>query len=170
METKTAVVLLCEAAITISAIPPLSPQPPAFFDHNPIHVPALFTLPFPDDIYCIKWQTMSARYFGPSHLLYFDILCHRSKLHRFQIILKPDLSAASFHIISISEVTLHWHDFEVVSFDDDSICKDTLVTWWINDCLDQHQSGVYTGLTSARLSNVISQRDPAAKLPLPNIG
>ena len=61
MGTKTAVIVLCEDAVLIWAIPPLSPQPPDFFDHNPPHVPPLFSIPFPDGIELrpelIQWNT-----------------------------------------------------------------------------------------------------------------
>jgi hypothetical protein len=33
-----AVIVLCEEAVLIYAIPPLSPQPPYFFDHNPTYL------------------------------------------------------------------------------------------------------------------------------------
>ena len=46
MATKTAIITLCEEAIFIWAIKPLSPQLPDFF--NPTHVPLLLTLPYPD--------------------------------------------------------------------------------------------------------------------------
>ena len=42
------------------------------------------------------------------------MLCRDSKLHRFKLIVEPDLSDASLHVIIISELILH--DFVYVSF------------------------------------------------------
>ena len=178
MATKTVVILLREEAILIWAIPPLSPRLPNFFDHNPTHIPPLFKIPFPDgiDLYSerIQWNTMSSWYFGSSQPLYFDILCQDSKLHRFQILLEPDLSTASLLLINTSECTPY--DFNSVTFQDHRICEDTLVSCWIyssyNDRWDQYQCGVYTGSTSARFSSFISHDGPAlaAKMLLPNNG
>ena len=174
MATRNVVIVLCEEAVLIWAIPPLSPRPPNFFDHNPTHVPSpLFTIPFPDGtgLYPphIRWNMISSWYFGSSHPIYFDTLCAGSKLNRFQIILEPDLSTAYLHVINTSELTPH--DFDYVSFQDYRICEDTLVSCWAYyDEARQYHSGVYTGLTSARFSDVISHGGPAAKMSLPDIG
>ena len=177
MATKTAVIVLCDDAVLIWAIPPLSPQPLDFFDHHPTHLPPpLFTITFPNGISLhhesphaerIGWKTISSWYFGSSHdPLYFDMLCLDSKLHRFQIILKPDLSSASLHVIH-TELTPH--DFNCVSFQDYRICEDTLVSCWFYED-DHHDCGVYTGLTSARFADIISHGGPAAKMLLPDMG
>ena len=176
MATKTAVIVLCGEAVLIWAIPPLSPQPPDFSDHNPTHVPSpLFTIPFPDGIGLypphIRWKMISSWYFGSSHPIYFDTLCPGSKLNRFQIVLKPDLSTPSLHVINTSELTPH--DFDYVFFQDYRICEDTLVSCWsYHNERDPSRSqyGVYTGLTSARFADVISHGGPAAKMLFPDIG
>ena len=173
MGTKTAVIVLCEDAVFIWAIPPLSPQPPDFFDHNPPHVPPLFSIPFPDGIELrpelIRWNTISSWYFGSSQPLYFDALCLDSKLYRFQIFLKPDLSAASLHVINASELTLH--DFNYVIFQDYRICEDTLVSCWIYNDLrpNEYQCGVYTGSMFPCFANCISHGGPATKMLLPDL-
>ena len=167
MATKTAVIILCEEAVLIWAIPPLLPQPPDSFDRNSIQMlPPLFTIPFPEISHLpprIYWKTISSWYFGSSQPLYFDMLCQDSKLHRFQIMLKPDLSAASLHVINISEQTLH--DFNHVFFNDYRICEDTLVSSWFYNNLDNW--GVYSGSTSARFANAIPEGHPAAKMLFP---
>ena len=99
------------------------------------------------------------------------MLCRDSKLHRFKLIVKPDLSDASLHVIHTSELTPH--NFDHVSFESYRIFEDTLVSCWIDDCPDDpdpYQCGIYTGLTSARFANVISQGGPAAKMLLPVMG
>ena len=161
MATKTTVIIITEA-VFIWAIPPLLPQP---FDHNPTHIPLpLFKIPFPD-IYLhptrIRWKAISSWYCHPSKPLYFDILCLDSKLHRFQILLDPDLSTASLLVIKISEHTPY--DFHYLFSDDYRVCEDTLVSSWLYDYRLEpiiHQYGVYTGSTSTR-------SDPAAKMLLP---
>ena len=171
MATKTAVIFLLEEAILICAIPPLShQQPPDFFDDNPTVIPPLFTIPFPDGIELhsklIRWNPISSWYFGSSQPLYFDALCQDSRLHRFQIILEPDLNAVSLIVINTSELAPH--DFDDVIFDDYLICEDTLVSLWSYAGQDQLGCGVYTGLTSTRFANLISHGGPAAKVLLPD--
>ena len=176
MSTKTAVIVLCIEAVLIYAIPPLSPQPINFYDDNPTHVPPLFKIPFPNDTVLpsdfIKWKTISSWYFGSSQPLYFDMLCRDSKLHRFKIILEPDLSTASLHVIKTSELTPL--NFDNVFLQDYKICEDTLVSCWFVDarCFNtgskfRWQWGVYTGSMSTRFSNVTSNGSLAAKMLLP---
>ena len=86
---------------------------------------------------------------------------------RFKLIIKPDFSDASLHVINSSE--LDFHNFYYVSFQSYRICEDTLVSFWI-DIDDQYRCGVYTGLTSARFANIISDGGFAARMLLPDIG
>ena len=106
----------------------------------------------------IQWNTISSWYFGSSQPLYFDTLCQGSKLHIFQIILNPDLSTASLHAISTSELTTQ--DFNYVTFQDYTICEDSLVSCWFKFDSGQNQYqlkyGVYTGLMSSRFANVLT--------------
>jgi hypothetical protein len=172
MATNTAVIVLCDEAVLIWTIPPLSPQPPDFFDHNPTHMPPpLFTIPFPDIFHHparMRWNTISSWYFGSSHPLYFSMLCQDSKLYRFQINLKPDLGAASLHLINTAELIPH--DFYNVFFQDHRICEDTLVSCWIygDRRQDQSQCGVYMGITSPPFANGISHGGPAAMMLFPD--
>ena len=182
MATKTAVIVLCDEAVLIFAIPPLSPQPPDFNDRNSTHIPPLFTIPYPDGVifhsfYYInsRCRTISSWYFGSSQPLYFDMICQDSKLRRFEIMLKPDLSTASLHLVNTSELTRL--DFRILFYGDYMICEDTLVSCWYFDGLSNtkapsgnEQWGVYTGSTSARFSNVTSNGGPASKMLLPDIG
>ena len=171
MATKTAVIVLCEEVVLIWAIPPLLPQLPEFLDPNPTHLPPpLFMIPFPDiSHHNLRkgWITISSWYFGSSHPLYFGILCEDSKLHRFQILLQPDLSSASLHVINISEQIPH--DLNYVFFGDYSICEDTLVSSFHSDHF-QYQCGVYMGLMSPSFANGISHGGSAAKISLPEVG
>ena len=113
---------------------------------------------------------MSSWYFGSSQPLYFDMICQDSKIYRFQIVLKADLSAASLKLINTSE--LNPYDFDDIFFHDYRICEDTLVSCWFHndDDSDQYQCGVYTGLTRTRF--VVTSRDGrrhAATMLIPGI-
>jgi hypothetical protein len=168
MATKTAIIVLCGEGILVWAIPPLSPQPLDFFDHNPTHIPPLLRIPLPDGISpeLISWQMISSWYFGSSQPLYFDILCLGSKLHRFKINVKPDLYDTSLHVINISDPLLVHEDN--VYFQSYRICEDTLFVLWQGHA--PRQCGVCTGLTSSRFANIISRGGPEFKLLLPGTG
>ena len=177
MATKTAVIVLRKKSVLIWGIPPLSPRPPDFSDYDATNMPMapLFTIPFPNSIGLnserIQWKTISSWYSGSSQPLYFDALC-QGKLHRFQIMLKPDLTTASIRVINTSEPTPH--NFDYVFFQDYRICEDALVSCWISNSYHLNfwtrSCGVYTGLTSTRFANVISRGGPTAKMLLPDIG
>ena len=102
MPTKTVVIVLCDEAVLIWAIPPIA-STARFFRHHPTHMPPppLFTIQFPAISYHharIYWNTISTWYFGSSHPLYFDMLSQDSKPQKFQIMLKPNLS--TLHVIN----------------------------------------------------------------------
>ena len=109
------------------------------------------------------------------HNLYFDLSCLDSKRHRFKIILKPDLSTASLHVVNTPELTPH--NFSFVYLEEYRICEDTLVSCWSVDShyfntpsRSRFQWGVYTGSTSAaRSPNISLNGGPALKMLLPDI-
>ena len=173
MATKTAVIVLYEKEVLIWAIPPLSPQPLDFFDHHPTHIPPLFIIPIPVDIEVhpdttIQWNTISRWYFGSSQPLYCDLLC-RYTIHRFQIMIEPDLSTASLYVINTPEITRQ--DFTDVFLPEYMICGDALVSdFTISNYIPdthqfQYQPRLYTGLTTA--NGIISHGGPAANMLLP---
>ena len=109
-------------------------------------------------------KMVSSWYSDSSHPFYFDMLCHDSKRHRFQINLKPDLSSASLHHINTSKrFPLHHGS---TFFHGYRICEDTLVSWHRN----ADYPLLYTGLISDTFSNVISHSGPASRIFLPDIG
>ena len=91
------------------------------------------------------------------------MICQDSKIYRFQIVLKADLSAASLKLINTSE--LNPYDFDDIFFHDYRICEDTLVSCWTLD--SKPGCGVYMSLPFA---NGISHGGPAAKMLLSGIG
>ena len=176
MATKTAVIVFHEKEILIWAIPPLSPQPPDFFDHHPTHIPPLFIIPLQVDIELdpdlTQWNTISSWYFGSSQPLYCDLLCQDSTIRRIQIMIEPDLSAASLYVINIPEITRH--DFTSVYLSKYMICEDTLVSHFSISNYDpdthqylSYQPCLYTGLTTA--NDIISHGGPAANMLLPDL-
>ena len=106
-------------------------------------------------------MTVSSWYLG-SESVYFDIFYTDSKLQRFKIVIKPDLSDASLHLINMSEI---------ISYDlmkslkahrvceEYRICEDALVLFWNNYNNYNKTSGTYAGLTSAPFTNVVTRRD-----------
>ena len=175
MATKIAIIVLYEKDILIWAIPPLSPQPLDFFDHHPTLIPPLLIIPFPVDIKVrpntTQWNTISCWYFGSSQPLYCDLLC-RDTIHRFQIMIEPDLSTASLYVIN-TPTTRPSHNFTHVYLPEYMICEDTLVSYFsISDYNRdtrqyQYQPCLYTGLTTA--NGIISPGGPAANMLLPEI-
>ena len=170
---KTAVIVLCEEAVLIWAIPPLLPQPPDFFDDNPTHIPPLFTIPFPSPdgivlhhkLELFRWKTTSSWYFGSSQPLYFDMLCHDSMLYTFKLIVKPDLSDASLRVINTSGPT-PYNVFDRC-FESYRICEDNLVSWWIDCYLDGNRCLVCTGLLSAAARfAIVSRGGPISRMLL----
>jgi hypothetical protein len=142
--------MFSEEGIFVWAIPPLLPHSSDhFLYNNPTHLPPLFKIPFPDDFVCFDicdWNTISSWYFGSRESIYFDIVYSDSKLDRFELIVKPDLSDASLHVINSSEFTPY--DFDDTTFQNSyRICEDTLVSVWNSE--SGSKCGVYTGLTSA---------------------
>ena len=100
---------------------------------------------------------VSSWYFGSWDSVYFGILYSDSKLQRFKIIVKPDLSDASLHFINMSEIVSDgFIDTSSESYtycDGFRICEDALVyfsnyrkTW-----------RAYTGLISAPFTDVVTR-------------
>jgi len=151
MATKTAIIVLSKEGILIWAIPPLSPQPLDFLDHNATHIPSLLRIACPDVVLrhpgFMSWNTISYWYFGSSQPLYFDILLD-STLHRFKIIVKPDLYDTALHFINTSEVPRHMKTL-TADLSKYKICEGTLVACWHSN--DPRLPGIY-----ARFANVIS--------------
>ena len=157
------------------AIPPLSPQPPDFFDYNSARIlPPLFTITYPNGLALhnahVERKMVSSWYSDSSNpFFYFDMLCRDSKRHRFQIKLKPDLSSASLHDIYASYSKYYPLHNGSTFFQGYRICEDTLVSWHLIGHYDRY---LYTGLISATstFSNVISHSGPASHILLPDIG
>jgi hypothetical protein len=143
--------MFSEEGIFVWAIPPLLPHSSDYFlNDNPAHLPPLFRIPFPDDFVCldnVDWMTLSSWYSGYRESIYFGIAHSNSKFDRFKLVVKPDLSDASLHVINFSELPLY--NFQNRSFQNSyRICEDTFVSFW-RSYSNIHKCGVYTGLTSA---------------------
>jgi len=132
------VIVLCEEKALIWAIPHLLPQPPDFqrpspFDGDTTLIAPLFTIPYPDDIdlRLVRWKTMSSWYLGSSNPLHLDALHRDCALHRFQLILNPNLTSASLRLKNSS--ILSPEDYPNVTQCDYTICENSAISVWFDD-------------------------------------
>ena len=160
--TKTAIIVFCKEGILIWDIPPLSPHPSYFSSHTLERIAPLFKISFPDGIVrhtpILRFITVSSWYFGSLDSLYFDILYADSKLQRFKIIVKPDLSDTSIQVINSSIIiskALKKAFERLTTCDTYSICEDALV--YFCNYPRKGQWLTYAGLTSAPFTNVVTQ-------------
>jgi hypothetical protein len=111
-------------------------------------------------------MTASSWYLGSWDSVYFDILYTKSRLQRFKLIIEPDLSDASLHVINVSEII---SDDFTTSLEWDicngyRVCEDALVYFW-NIFPDYYTRNklyigkVYTRLISAPFTNVVGHCD-----------
>ena len=104
-------------------------------------------------------MTVTSWYFGSWDSVYFDVLYLDSDLQRFKLIIKPDLSDASLHLINIP-VTIPDDLTDSLAIynltEGYSICDDTLVYFWDN----RKMWGIYyAGLMSAPFTDVVARWD-----------
>ena len=97
-------------------------------------------------------------YFRSWESFYFDMLYKGSKLQRFKITIKPDLSDASLHVINMPEIipvgllgSLLYR-----SCTEYRICEDALVCFSTRIDRKGSRWGAYVGLTSAPFTNVVT--------------
>ena len=156
-------------------MPQPSDLPDHFLDINPTLIAPLFEIPFPDGIVrhtreILDWMTVSSWYFG-SESVYFDILYTDSKIRRFKIIIKPDLSDASFHVINMSKIISDDlnKSLGACRHYDGRICEDALVYFWNNRFGTEV---LYTGLilTSAPFTNIVTRWDERINSLCPTSG
>ena len=156
--TKTIIIIFCKEEMLIWAIPPLTPQPSDLpEDNNPTHIPPLFKIPFPDGIIrshkMFQWMLPSSRYFDCWESIHLGILFSDSKLQRFKIAIKPDLSDASLHFINKSEIVSSDLKRSGILHERYMICDNALVYFWNNE---KSNWGAYAGLTSPP-TNVVTR-------------
>jgi hypothetical protein len=165
------VIILHEEEISIWAIPPLSPQPPDFFNHNFPYIPPLFIIPIPEQHnnsntgrhWCRSWiYSMEYDLFLVFWLFTTSLLRHVQVTSKFH---NPNhaqtLSTAPLHVITwiTYEPFVIPHKLYCLFFRDYWICEDKLVYSWIYEDprRNRYQCGVYMGLvTSSRFANGIS--------------
>jgi hypothetical protein len=108
------------------------------------------------------------------------MLCQDSKLHRFQIMIKPDLSSASLYFRDTPTMTLEDFEYVYARVHDYKMCDDSLFScdtfpfgWYRDSALrfdapGQLQCGMYTGSAFTRF--LVSHRGPSANIILPEVG
>jgi len=146
------IIILCDEGMLVRAILPLvllvlshSHDHWHFHDDNPTHLSPLFRILFLNDFVYLEirdWKTISSSswYLASRESIYFDILRLDSKLDRFKLIVKPDLS----------DLLLLQYIF--------SKRQDTLVSFW--SCYNHKcESKLNTGLKSAHIPGEVYVRD-----------
>ena len=117
-------------------------------------------------------MTATSWYFESSESIYFDIIYADSRLQRFKIIIKPDLSDASLHVINSIPIIISNDLMESFmrywTHQGYRICEDYLVCIW--DDHDDTTWGAYAGLTSAPSTKVIAQMDGCVESLCPTSG
>ena len=157
--------LVSKEGILIWAIPPLSPQQSDFrhfLDNNSTHTPPVLKIPFPDGVIrhvpIFRWMAVSSWYFASWDSIYFEILYVDAIVQRFKLIVQPDLSDASLHVMNMTEtisddlmksLKMGW------SCEGYRVCEDSLVYFWDN--LNRKTWGAYAGSTSAPFNNFFTR-------------
>ena len=106
-------------------------------------------------------MTVSSWYFGSRESFYFDTLYTgtRRSFQRFKIIIKPDLSDSTLHVMNMSEIFLEDLLESLKAYRacaDYRICDDALVYYW-ETRNHRDRWGAYTGLTSAPYTNIVTR-------------
>ena len=125
------------------------------------HLP--LKIPFPDgsaphDYAIFEWMTVTPWHLASLESFHFDVLYTNSKLQRFKIIIKPDFSDSSIHVINKPEVISDKNFLSQLELDEDCpghyrICDGAHVYFWNN----YKRWNTFTGMTSAPFTNIVSQ-------------
>ena len=116
-------------------------------------------------------MTLSSWYFG-SEPIYFNIFytdSKESKLQRLKIVIKPDLSDASLHVVNVSEIVSDdlikvLRDYKFgLKF---RICENALVYFWNYP----EAWEAYVGLTTAPFTNALTRWDGRVRSLCPTSG
>ena len=103
----------------------------------------------------MRFITLSSWYFASLESLYFDLYAD-SKLQRFKIVVKTDLSDTSLQVINRSIIVSNALKKTLESYngcDTYMICEDALVYF----CNHDKTWVAYAGLTSAPFTNIVTQ-------------
>ena len=138
----------------------MSPQPSNSNDVLPLKIP------FPDgsashNLKVFQWMTVTPWYLATLESFYFDVIYRNSKLQRFKIIIKPDLSDSSIHAINMPEVISDLRFLSILELDEGCpghyrICDGALVYFW-DDSSNRWEFKTFTGMTSAPFTNIHSR-------------
>ena len=102
------IIVLHNHKVLIWGIPPLSPHPPDFLNNNPTHISPLLKTSLPDHITRnserFRWETILNWYVGSSQSIHLGVSPEDSIIHNLEIVIKPDLSDISLHVINTSSL------------------------------------------------------------------
>jgi hypothetical protein len=108
------IIVLCNHEVLVWGIPPLSPHPPDLLDDNPTHISPLLKTSLPDNIARkskrIRWEMILDWYAGPSQSIHLGVSTELVDLHNVEIVIKPDLSDISLHVINTCQLTSDFYN------------------------------------------------------------
>jgi hypothetical protein len=169
------IIVLCNHKVLVWGIPPLSPHPPDFLNDNPPISPPLKTS-LPDHIARkykrIRWEEILDWYAGSSQSIHlgiseFSVEDLDLNIHNVKIVIKPDLSDISIHVINTCQLA---PDFHTILYPKYHILEDHTHVSQAH-LVDAHEGMICIRSTSSPPSNIISPERPIfLKLSLPGLG
>lgn len=165
------IIMLYREEILVWVIPQLSSQPPDFYDPNPTHVPPSFTISLPDDLIhkmeISQWLILPDWYSVSSHSICFGLLSNDLKLYDLQLIIKPDLSDISLHVIDTCVIDTRQLIAEGYTPYPRNICEDTHLSCELLE--RRNRCTLYIRSTSSCHPNIIPPECPIVlQLSLPD--
>jgi hypothetical protein len=159
------IIVLCNHEVLVWGIPPLSPHPPDLLDDNPTHISPLLKTSLPDNIARkskrIRWEMILDWYAGPSQSIHLGVSTELVDLHNVEIVIKPDLSDISLHVINTCQLTSDFYNIlrpQYHIFEDHTHVSEVFVR--------HNESCIYIRSISSP-PNIISPESPILSLGAP---
>jgi hypothetical protein len=164
------IIVLNDQEVLVWGIPPLSPHPPDLLNDNPTHISPLLKTSLPDDITrnseLILWETILNWYAGSSQSIHLGVSAEDwDSNHNVKIVIKPDLSDISLHVINTCQLAPDFHTLypRYHILEDHTHVSQAYL-------MDDHEGMIYIRSTSSPPSNIISSESPIfLKLSLPGV-
>ena len=155
------IIVLHNRQILIWGVPPLSPHhPPDFHNDNPTHISPLLKTSLPDDITRnskrIRWEMILDWYADSLQSIHLGVSTEVLNMHHVEIVIKPDLSDISLHVIHTWQLapgfhTILWPQYHI--FEDYTHVSQAYV-------MNDRKGKMHIWSTSSRPPNVISPESP----------
>jgi hypothetical protein len=155
------IIVLHNHKVLIWGIPPLSPHPPDFLNDN-THISPLLKTSLPDDITRnsegIQWEMILDWYAGSSQSIHLGVSTEDSNIHNVEIVIKPDLSDISLHVINTCQLTCNFHTILCPQYQYHILEDHTHVSQVY--VMDDHEGKMHIRSMSSRPPNIISPESP----------